>query len=44
MIDVCCLQVLRGRGQGTTMLGMEGSRYNLWWSGKKMEFMVWEVW
>ena len=34
MIDVCCLQEMRWRGQGARMLGMEGKRYKLWWSGK----------
>ena len=34
MIDVCCLQVVRWRGQGARMLGMKGWRYKLWWSGK----------
>ena len=35
MIDVCCLQEVRLRGQGTRMLGIERRRYKLWWSGKK---------
>ena len=34
MIDVCCLQEVRWRGQGARMLGMKGRRYRLWWSGK----------
>ena len=34
MIDVCCLQEVRWRGQGGRMLGMKGRRYKLWWSGK----------
>ena len=34
MIDMCCLQELRWRGQGSRMLGMEEKRYKLWWSGK----------
>ena len=35
MIDVCCLQEVRWRGQVTIMLGMKGRRYQLWWSGKE---------
>ena len=34
MIDVCCLQEVRCRGQGASMLGMKGRRYKLSWSGK----------
>ena len=34
MIDVCCLQEVRWRGQGARMIGMKGRRYKLWWSGK----------
>ena len=33
MIDVCCLQEVRLRGQCAMMLGMKGRRYKLWWSG-----------
>ena len=29
-----CLQEVRWRGQGARMLGMEGRRCKLWWSGK----------
>ena len=43
MIDVCCLQEVRWRGQGARMLGMYGRRYELWWSGKEMELVVWEL-
>ena len=32
MIDVCCLQEVRLRGQGAMMLGMLGRRCRLWWS------------
>ena len=35
MIDVCCLQEVRWRGQVTNMLCMKGMRYKLWWSGKE---------
>ena len=34
MIDMCCLQEVRWRGQGTRMQGMKGRRYKLWRSGK----------
>ena len=34
MIDVCCLQEVRWRGQGARMQGMKGRRYKLQWSGK----------
>ena len=34
MINVCCLQEVRWRGQGTRMLVMNGWRYKLRWSGK----------
>ena len=34
MIDVCCLQEVRWRGQGDKMLGMKGRRCKLWLSGK----------
>ena len=33
MIDVCCLQAVRWRGQGASMLGMKGRRYKPWLSG-----------
>ena len=29
MIDVCCLQEVRWRGQSARMLGMKGRRYKL---------------
>ena len=34
MIDVCCSQEVRWRGQGARMQWMKGWRYKLWWSGK----------
>ena len=34
MVDVCCLQEVRWRGQVARMLGMKGRRYKLWWSRK----------
>ena len=42
MIDVCCLQEVRWRGQGARMLGMKGRRHKMWWSGKGDELVVWE--
>ena len=35
MIDVCYLQEVRWREQGSRMLGMKGRIYKLWWSGKE---------
>ena len=32
-VDVCCVQEVRWRGQGARMIGVEGRRYKLWWSG-----------
>ena len=34
MIDVCCLQEVKSRGQGVRMLERTGRRYKLWWSEK----------
>ena len=34
MIDVCCLQEVRWRGQCAMMLAMKGRRHKLWRSGK----------
>ena len=34
MIDVCCSQEERWRGQGSRMLGIEGMGYRLKWSRK----------
>ena len=42
MIEVCCLQEVRWRGQGACMLGVNGRRYKLWLSGMEMELMVWK--
>lgn len=33
MVDVCCLQEVRWRGQGSRFIGVQGRRYKLWWSG-----------
>ena len=40
MIDVCCPQEVRWRGQGARMLGVKGRTYKLWWSGKGDEIDV----
>ena len=40
MIDVCCLQEVRWRGQGIKMLGMGGRRYMLSLSGKGNEVSI----
>ena len=32
-VDVCCVQEVRWRGQGTRFLGVKNRRYKLWWSG-----------
>ena len=34
MIDMCCLQEVRWRGQGARMQGMKERRCKLQWSGK----------
>ena len=31
---MCCLQEVKWRGLGARMLGIEGRRHRLWWSGK----------
>ena len=43
MIDVSCLQEMRWRGQGASMLGMKG---NISCGGlkKEMELVVWDIW
>ena len=33
MIYVSCLQEVRWRGHGASMLVMKGRRYKVWWSG-----------
>ena len=32
-VDLCCLQEVRWRGCGARLIGLQGRRYNLWWSG-----------
>ena len=42
MIDVCCLQEVRWRGQGARI---QGRRYKLWWSLiKEMKLVVLVQW
>ena len=33
MIDMCCSQEVRWRGQGARVLEIKGRTYKLWWSG-----------
>ena len=33
MVDVCCLQKVRWRGEGACFIGVKGRRYKLWWYG-----------
>ena len=32
-VDLCCLQEVRWKGCGARLIGLQGRRYNLWWSG-----------
>ena len=34
-VDFCCLQELRWRGCGARPIGLQGRRYELWWSGNQ---------
>ena len=34
MIDLCCLQGVRWRGQSARVLRMKRRKYKLWWPGK----------
>ena len=36
--DVCCIQEVRGKGQGARFVGTLGRRYKLWWSGNDAGF------
>ena len=36
--DVCCIQEVRGKGQGARFVGTLGRRYKLWWSGNNAGF------
>ena len=40
MINVCCLQELRWRGQGAGMVGMKGRSYSCGGVTKEMELVV----
>ena len=44
VIDVCCLQDVRWRGQCVRMLGMTEKRNKLRCLEKEMESVVWESW
>lgn len=35
-VDLCCLQEVRWRGQGSRFLGVKERRYKLWWSGNNV--------
>ena len=37
-VDVCCIQEVRWKGQGTRFVGTLGRRYKLWWSGNDAGF------
>ena len=32
-MNMCCLQEVRWRGQGTRFMRVKGRRYKFWWSG-----------
>ena len=32
-VDVCCLQKVRWRNEGTRFFGVKRTRYKLWWCG-----------
>ena len=34
-VDLCCLQEARWRGCAAGLIGLQGRRYKLWWSGNK---------
>ena len=40
---MCYLQEVRCTGQGASMLGMKGRRYNLGGLGKEIELVLWEL-
>ena len=43
MVDVCCLQEVRWRGQGASMLGMNGWKIKCGGLEKEMDLVVWEA-
>ena len=44
MIDVCCLQEVRWRGQAASMLGMKEGYISCGGLEKEIELVVWESW
>ena len=34
-VDLCCLQEVRWRGCGARLIGLQGWKYKLWWSGNQ---------
>ena len=44
MIDACCLQVVRWRGQGARMLGINGGDISCGGLEKQMDLVVWALW
>ena len=34
-VDLCCLQEFRWRGCWTRLIGLQGRKYKLWWSGNQ---------
>ena len=34
-VDLCCLQEVRCRGRGARLIGVQGRKYKLWWSGNQ---------
>ena len=44
MIDVCCLQEVKLRGQGASMLGVKGRKGSNGGLKKEMVLVVWELW
>ena len=38
IVDVCCIEEVRWKGQGARFVGTLGRRYKLWWSGNDAGF------
>ena len=34
-VDLCCLLDVRWRGCGARLIGLQGRKYKLWWSGNQ---------
>ena len=34
-VDLCCLHEVRQRGCGARLIGVQGRRHKLWWSGNQ---------